>query len=52
MVNISLRVLTRPEPKELPEIYQTLGIDFDERVLPSIGNEVLKAVVVIFELVF
>lgn len=29
----------------LPEIYKTLGEDFDERVLPSIVNEVLKATV-------
>merc|ERR1712238_652418 len=26
-------------------LYKELGIDFDERVLPSIGNEVLKSVV-------
>jgi prohibitin 1 len=45
MVNISLRVLSHPQPEKLPEIYKTLGVDFDERVLPSIGNEVLKAVV-------
>ena len=35
-VNISLRVLTRPRPEKLPEIYRTLGTDWDERVLPSI----------------
>lgn len=45
MVNISLRVLSRPEEEKLPQIYRTLGTDFDERVLPSLGNEVLKAVV-------
>jgi prohibitin 1 len=45
MVNISLRVLSRPLESELPEIYKTLGVDFDDRVLPSLGNEVLKAVV-------
>ena len=45
MVNISLRVLSRPEEEHLPTIYRTLGTDFDERILPSIGNEVLKAVV-------
>jgi len=45
MVNISLRVLSRPVEKQLPTIYNTLGTDFDDRVLPSIGNEVLKAVV-------
>ena len=44
-VNISLRVLSRPKEDMLPVIYQQLGADFDDRVLPSLGNEVLKAVV-------
>ena len=35
-VNIGLRVLTRPVPHKLPEIYRTLGTDYGERVLPSI----------------
>lgn len=30
---------------KLPVIYQSLGSDFDDKVLPSVGNEVLKAVV-------
>lgn len=46
MVNISLRVLSHPDVEFLPWIYVNLGMDFDYRVLPSIGNEVLKAVVV------
>jgi len=29
----------------LPQIFTNLGIDYDERVLPSIVNEVLKSVV-------
>lgn len=45
-VNITLRILFRPVPEELPKIYTSLGVDYDERVLPSITNEVLKAVVV------
>merc|ERR1712187_911840 len=45
MVNIKLRVLWRPMIDELPKLYRELGTDFDERVLPSIGNEVLKSVV-------
>lgn len=40
MANISLRVLSRPLEEELPRIYQELGTDFDDRVLPSLGNEV------------
>ena len=35
-MNIGLRVLTRPNQEKLPEIYRTLGLDYAERVLPSI----------------
>merc|ERR1719473_1135483 len=45
MVNITLRVLSKPDMAHLPQIYRELGTDYDERVLPSIVNEVLKAVV-------
>ncbi|XP_043728548.1 prohibitin-2-like [Cervus elaphus] len=48
MVNISLRVLSRPNAMELPSMYQRLGLDYEERVLPSIVNEVLKTVVAKF----
>ena len=44
-VEINLRVLSRPQEDFLPDIFSQLGLDYDERVLPSIGNEVLKAVV-------
>ena len=45
-VNISLRTLYRPSAEFLPQIYSNLGLDYEERVLPSIINEVLKSVVV------
>jgi prohibitin 1 len=48
-VNITLRILFRPRPSSLPNIYTTLGQDYDDRVLPSITNEVLKAVVAEFD---
>src|ERR1700733_2655060 len=48
MVNITCRVLSRPAVDSLPQIYRTLGTDYDERVLPSIVNEVLKSVVAQF----
>jgi len=48
MVNISLRTLCRPNEHVLPTIYRTLGKDYDETVLPSIVNEVLKSVVAQF----
>ncbi|KZS93678.1 proteolysis and peptidolysis-like protein [Sistotremastrum niveocremeum HHB9708] len=48
MVNITCRVLSRPSIQALPTIYRELGTDYDERVLPSIVNEVLKSVVAQF----
>src|SRR5581483_9219691 len=48
MVNITCRVLSKPKIDSLPTIYRTLGQDYDERVLPSIVNEVLKSVVAQF----
>lgn len=48
MVNINLRVLSRPDASKLPTIYSTLGLDYEEKVLPSICNEVLKSVVARF----
>ncbi|GAB5357188.1 hypothetical protein AAMO2058_000352600 [Amorphochlora amoebiformis] len=44
-VNLTLRVLSKPEVPSLPNIFQTLGEDYDERVLPSLVNEVLKGTV-------
>ncbi|CAN6244869.1 unnamed protein product [Urochloa humidicola] len=48
MVSLTLRVLSRPDTDRLPEIFNSLGLEYDEKVLPSIGNEVLKAVVAQF----
>ncbi|SJL07432.1 related to prohibitin [Armillaria ostoyae] len=48
MVNITCRVLSRPSIQDLPKIYRQLGNDYDERILPSIVNEVLKSVVAQF----
>ena len=47
-VNLTLRVLCRPDREKLSTIHTNLGPDYDERVLPSIGNEVLKATVAQF----
>jgi len=44
-VSISLRVLSHPMEEKLMEIFRTYDLDYDERVLPSIGNEILKSVV-------
>ena len=40
MVNIGLRVLFRPNKLNLQTLYRRLGLDYDDRVLPSICNEV------------
>jgi len=48
-VNITLRILFRPVADKLPYIYANLGMDYDERVLPSITQEVLKSVVAEFD---
>ena len=48
MVNVTIRVLSKPDMEQLPTIYRRLGTDYDERVLPSIVNEVLKQVVAQF----
>lgn len=48
IVNITLRVLSRPDQTKLPQMYRQLGTDYDERVLPSLCNEVLKSVVAKF----
>ena len=48
MVSVTCRVLSRPSVENLPTIYRELGTDYDERVLPSIVNEVLKSVVAQF----
>ena len=45
MVNLSLRVLYKPRAEMIHEVYRFLGTDYDGRVLPSVVNEVLKAVV-------
>jgi len=47
-VNISLRVLYRPHVQNLPSILRKFGDDYDRRVLPSIINETLKAVVAMY----
>mmetsp|Transcript_24104 Transcript_24104/g.36619 ORF Transcript_24104/g.36619 Transcript_24104/m.36619 type:complete len:322 (-) Transcript_24104:94-1059(-) len=45
MVTIAIRVLHKPDPNRLVWIYRQLGVNYDERVLPSIMNECAKAVV-------
>lgn len=44
-VIIELEVLAHPLASQLPTIYQTLGKNYEERLLPSIGRVTLKDVV-------
>jgi len=48
MVSISIRVLLKPMPHELPNIHRTLGPEFIDRVFKSMGPEILKATVAEF----
>mmetsp|Transcript_602 Transcript_602/g.765 ORF Transcript_602/g.765 Transcript_602/m.765 type:complete len:329 (-) Transcript_602:79-1065(-) len=45
MVTIGVRVLHKPDPRSLVWMYQRLGTNYDERILPSLMNECAKAVV-------
>eukprot|EP00485_Elphidium_margaritaceum_P010873 CAMPEP_0202690452 /NCGR_PEP_ID=MMETSP1385-20130828/5434_1 /ASSEMBLY_ACC=CAM_ASM_000861 /TAXON_ID=933848 /ORGANISM="Elphidium margaritaceum" /LENGTH=288 /DNA_ID=CAMNT_0049345715 /DNA_START=82 /DNA_END=948 /DNA_ORIENTATION=+ len=47
-VNMSLRVLYRPNVSHLPVILRKYGTDYDRRILPSIINETLKSVVAMY----
>lgn len=44
-VTIHVRLLFKPNTDALTKIHTQLGPDYDERVLPSVGNEVLKSIV-------
>lgn len=44
-VDLTLRMLFRPVSSKLPDILNKLGMNYDDNVLPSIGNEVLKSIV-------
>jgi prohibitin 2 len=43
-----MKVNIKPNVRRLHEIYRFLGADYDGRVLPSVGNEVLKSVLARF----
>lgn len=44
-VTIHCRLLFKPCTDALPKLHKQLGPEYDDKVLPSIGNEVLKAVI-------
>jgi prohibitin 1 len=47
-VDIALRILYRPKEEKLYNILNEIGADYDKKILPSIGNEVLKSVVALY----
>ena len=44
-VDLTLRILFRPLEEKIPKILNEIGPDYDDKVIPSIGNEVLKSIV-------
>lgn len=48
MVNMAIRVLYQPNVDNLHHIYRNLGVNYPETVLPSLVNEIIKAVVAQF----
>lgn len=48
IVNMAVRVLYQPDPTQLHTIYRNLGVNYPETVLPSLINEIIKAVIAQF----
>jgi prohibitin 1 len=44
-VKVEVRLLYRPDIEYLDSVCLNLGKDYDERILPSIGNEILKSII-------
>lgn len=47
-VQLSMRLITHPDDRDLQSLYRSYGTEYVSRLLPSVGNEVLKAVVAQF----
>jgi len=47
-IQANLRVLFRPDYAKIRDIYVKLGMNYEEQVLPGIGNEVTKSVIAQF----
>eukprot|EP01102_Stenamoeba_stenopodia_P005087 TRINITY_DN15598_c0_g1_i1.p1 TRINITY_DN15598_c0_g1~~TRINITY_DN15598_c0_g1_i1.p1 ORF type:complete len:298 (+),score=65.15 TRINITY_DN15598_c0_g1_i1:40-933(+) len=44
-IQVHVRLLYRPQIDRLHSIFTKIGLNYDEQVLPSIGTEILKAVI-------
>lgn len=47
-VNMAVRVLYQPNAENLHHIYRNLGMNYAETVLPSLINEIIRAVIAQF----
>lgn len=47
-IEMTLRILFRPKEDQLPKILTEIGANYDDKILPSIGNDVLKQVIAQF----
>nr|CCC93599.1 putative prohibitin [Trypanosoma congolense IL3000] len=47
-VNLAVRVLYQPHVDALPDIYRNVGMEYAETVLPSLVNEIIRAVIAQF----
>ncbi|KAH9597435.1 Band 7 domain [Trypanosoma melophagium] len=47
-VNLAVRVLYQPNVKNLSHVYRNLGMEYAETVLPSLINEIIRAVIAQF----
>ncbi|CBH15450.1 prohibitin 2, putative [Trypanosoma equiperdum] len=47
-VNLAVRVLYQPHVSALPDIYRNVGMEYAETVLPSLVNEIIRAVIAQF----
>ena len=48
VVNMAVRVLFQPNTENLHHVYRNLGVKYPETVLPSLINEIIKAVIAQF----
>lgn len=48
VVNMAVRVLYQPNTENLHHVYRNLGVKYPETVLPSLINEIIKAVIAQF----
>jgi len=49
MVDLGLRILYRPNASQIPWLAKNIGLNYDEKVLPSITHETLKSVIANFD---